>query len=515
MAFSCVTSACIQGLQVEMIRVEADISNGLPMLHMVGYLSSEVKEAADRVRTALRNADVKLPPKKIMVNLAPATLRKKGASYDLPIAVSILAALGMIPPGRLENLLIVGELSLDGSVKKVPGILPVVWQARKAGLRACIVPEGNGPEGALAEGIPVIGVSHIRQLLAYLNGEIELCPFSGEGAGNVQIAEKNTDFSEVRGQQAVKRAAEVAAAGGHNLLLVGPPGSGKSMIARRIPTILPPPAWEESLEMTSVYSVLGLVDERRPLITERPFREVHHTVTKAALIGGGRTPSPGEISLAHGGVLFLDELTEFQKPVLEVLRQPLEEHTVCIARTHGTYRFPANFMLVAAMNPCPCGNYPDLEKCSCTPGQIRQYLGKISQPFLDRIDLCVEAPKAAYEDLRLSREGTPPKEETSREIRDRVCRARRIQESRYLGTGIRANAQLDSKSLEQYCALDREGEKLMQKAFQALDLTARTYHKILKTARTIADLEESDRILARHLKEAVGYRTMDKKYWGR
>ena len=304
MAFCCVTSACIQGLQVEMIRVEADISNGLPMLHMVGYLSSEVKEAADRVRTALRNADVKLPPKKIMVNLAPATLRKKGASYDLPIAVSILAALGMIPPGRLENLLIVGELSLDGSVKKVPGILPVVWQARKAGLRACIVPEGNGPEGALAEGIPVIGVSHIRQLLAYLNGEIELCPFSGEGAGNVQTAEKNTDFSEVRGQQAVKRAAEVAAAGGHNLLLVGPPGSGKSMIARRIPTILPPPAWEESLEMTSVYSVLGLVDERRPLITERPFREVHHTVTKAALIGGGRTPSPGEISLAHGGVLF-------------------------------------------------------------------------------------------------------------------------------------------------------------------------------------------------------------------
>ncbi|WP_346663940.1 YifB family Mg chelatase-like AAA ATPase [uncultured Merdimonas sp.] len=512
MAFSAVASACIQGMQVELIRVEADISNGLPVFHMVGYLSSEVKEAAQRVRTALSNANIRLPAKKIMVNLAPATLRKKGASFDLAVAVSVLAALGIVPEESLHGVLLIGELGLDGSVRKVPGILPIVRRAREAGMKTCILPEGNGAEGALVDDICIIGVSHIRQVCGYLDGSATIAPVVRDREEAVRLPGKEEpDFAEICGQSGVKRAAEVAAAGGHNLLLVGPPGSGKSMIARRIPGILPPPCEEESLEMTAVYSVLGRVEETHPLITERPFREVHHTVTKAALIGGGRAPSPGEISLAHEGVLFLDELTEYEKPVLEALREPLEERQICIARNHGTYRFPANFMLVAAMNPCPCGNYPDLGKCSCTQNQIRQYLGKISQPFLDRIDLCVEAPRVSYEDLK----GGAMQAESSREIRKRVCAARELQARRYAGTAIRSNALLGSREVETYCLLDQDGERFMRRAFQVLNLTARTYHKILKVARTIADLENSSQILLPHLKEAAGYRTVDKQYWGR
>ncbi len=515
MAFSVVLSAGIRGMHVELVHVEADISNGLPVFHMVGYLSSEVKEAAERVRTAIRNADIVLPAKKIMVNLAPATMRKKGASYDLPIALAVLASLGVIPKEELERVLVIGELSLSGHVRKVSGILPIVKQARDAGCHTCILPLANRTEGNLVEGIRMIGVSHLKEVLGYLTHTLEPEVLAGregkeETDGAAEELTEFLDFAQVRGQQAVKRAAEVAAAGGHNLLLVGPPGSGKSMIARRIPTILPPPTEEESMEITTVYSIRGMVDERHPLITGRPFREVHHTVTRAALIGGGAVPVPGELSLAHGGVLFLDELTEFQKSVLEMLRQPLEERQVIIARSHGSYWFPANVMLTAAMNPCPCGNFPDMGKCSCTPSQIRRYLSRVSQPFLDRMDLCTEAPKIAYDDLK----GTV-KEESSEEIRERVCRARKIQTRRYAGTRVLSNAMLGSGDLEQYCALDAEGEALMRKAFLALDLTARTYHKILKVARTIADLDGSEHIRAPHLKEAAGYRTMDKKYWGR
>lgn len=512
MAFSSVMSAALQGLFVEPVFVEADVSNGLPMFHMVGYLSSEVKEASERVRTAIRNSGISIPSKKIVINLAPATVKKKGASFDLPIALALLAAVNLIPIKKLESTIVIGELSLDGRIKRVSGILPIVTEARKLGIRTCILPKENVHEGALVGEMKMIGVESLQEVLEYMNEETSLIIEKMQTQKNSMDVLKafSLDFSDVKGQTAVKRAVEVAVAGGHNILLIGPPGSGKSMIAKRIPTILPLPTLEESLEMTKIYSVLGMVDREHPLITGRPFRSVHHTVTKAALIGGGTIPTPGEISLAHGGVLFLDELAEFQKPVLEVLRQPLEERQIRITRNHGNYIFPADFMLVAAMNPCPCGNYPDLSRCNCTSGQIQQYLGRISQPFLDRIDICIETPRIAYDDLRNETES-----DDSESIRRRVCKAREIQKNRYEKTDVLTNATLSIKEIKKYCELGEEEEMLMKKAFKTLSLTARTYHKILRVARTIADLDGEDAIMASHIKEAIGYRTLDKKYWGR
>lgn len=512
MSFSTVLSAAIRGLQVEFVRVEADISNGLPMFHMVGYLSSEVKEASERVRTALHNSGIQLPAKKIVINLSPATVKKKGASFDLPIAVAVLASLGHIVDRNIRDTLVIGELSLDGKIREVPGILPIVAEAKKAGVCTCIVPKENAAEGTLVDGIEIIGTESLAEVYGYLTGELNIIPEEQEGRmeESCRKQENMPDFCDIYGQEAVKRAAEVAVSGGHNLLLIGPPGSGKSMIAKRIPGILPPTTFEESMEITQIYSIMGLVDKDRPLITERPFRSVHHTATKSALAGGGLVPVPGEISLAHEGVLFLDELAEFQKPVLEVLRQPLEEHVIRIARSHGSYVFPANFMLVAALNPCPCGHFPDMNKCTCTSWQVQQYMNKISQPFLDRIDICMEAPKVEYEALNSGKGG-----ETSEEICKRVQRTRQIQRSRYRGTDIRSNALLNVSELETYCRLGREEEKLMKQAFTSMELTARTYHKIIRVARTIADMDCEEHIMGRHLKEAIGYRTMDKKYWGR
>lgn len=509
MSFSTVLSAALEGLNVEMVRVEADVSNGLPVFHMVGYLSSEVKEAGERVRTAIRNSGFEFPPKRTVINLSPATLRKRGASFDLPIAAAILASLGHVDSGPLEKYLIIGELGLDGKVAKVPGILPVVMAARDHGIRCCIVPAENEAEGELVKGMQITGVNTLGEMVEILCGRRP--PVQSRRKRQSRKKDRAApDFSDIHGQENVKRAAEIAVAGGHNLLLIGPPGSGKSMTAKCIAGILPPLEQEESLEITKIYSVVGMLEEDSPLIMERPFREVHHTVTKAALIGGGAVPKPGEISMAHGGVLFLDELPEFRKGVLEVLRQPLEEHCIQISRTYGKYCFPANFMLVGAMNPCPCGCYPDPEACRCTPLQIQNYLGRISSPFLDRIDLCTEASRVKYENLTDGR-----KAESSAVIRERVCRARNIQKERYRDTEFRCNAMLEGKDLETYCKLGEEEKKLMEEAFSVMKLTARSYHRIIKTARTIADLEEQEKITAGHLREALAYRMTDGKYWGR
>lgn len=510
--FSTVLSATLRGLCVEFVHVEADTSNGLPMFHMVGYLSSEVKEAGERVKTAIRNSGIVIPTKKIVVNLSPANIRKKGAMYDLPIAVAILASIGEVNLQESEEILMVGELSLDGGIKHVPGVLPIVMEAKKKGCKTCIVPKENQKEASLVDGVEVIGVETLWEVCQILQGEKKSLQRENdfqEAYGAIE-KENRVDYSEVRGQRMAKRAAEIAVAGNHNMLMIGPPGAGKSMIAKRIPTILPPLTKEESMELSMIYSIVGELDQRSPLISERPFREVHHSVTKTALVGGGRVPRPGEISLAHKGVLFLDEIAEFQKPVLELLRQPIEDHQIRILRERGEYLFPAEFLLVAAMNPCPCGNYPDRNKCLCTTTQIHKYLGKISQPLLDRIDLCVDVEKVNYEDLQNGQA-----EESSAEIRDRVCRAREVQKERYREKGILTNSQLLAKDIEKYCQLGVQEEKFMRQAFERMNLTARTYYKVLCVARTIADLEEAEEISLVHLREALSYRMIDKKYWGR
>lgn len=507
---STVLSATLRGLCVEFIQVEADTSNGLPVFHMVGYLSSEVKEAGERVRTAIRNSGIMLPAKKIVINLSPANMRKKGSMFDLPIAVAILTSIGEVELAQAESVLMVGELSLDGGVKSVPGVLPIVMEAKKRGCEMCIVPKENQKEGALVEGITVVGVETLTEVCQILKTGCKRQQHSTEESWETQVWKSELDYSDVRGQQAAKRAAEIAVAGNHNMLMVGPPGAGKSMIAKRIPTILPQLTKEESMELTMIYSIIGELNQHAPLIRQRPFREVHQAVTKTALVGGGVSPKPGEISLAHKGVLFLDEIAEFQKPVLELLRQPMEDHQIKIIRERGEYLFPADFLLVAAMNPCPCGNYPDLNKCMCSSTQIRNYLGHISQPLLDRIDICVEVEKVRFKDLQGGK-----KEETSEEIRKRVCVAREVQKERYQGTGILTNAQLRGKEVERFCPLGAKENQMMQQAFERMNLTARVYYKILTVARTIADLEGEEHIQLTHLGEALSFRAMDKKYWER
>jgi len=506
MGFSTILSATMQGLEVKFVYIEADISNGLPMFHMVGYLATEVKEASERVKTALKNCNMPLPTKKIVVNFAPVHMRKRGAAFDLPMAVALLSAFEEVLPERIANTLFMGELSLDGCIRKVSGVLPIVSAAKREGYTVCVLPRENEIEGSVVDGVEIIGVSHLREVYAYLQGKAHIR--KAVAAPQKQECER-LDFAQVRGQEVLKRATEVAVAGNHNILFVGPPGTGKSMIAKRIPSILPLLSKEERIEISNVYSIMGLLSKEEPLMNTRPFRSAHHTITRAALIGGGKVPIPGELSLASGGVLFLDELAEFRKEVLEVLRQPLEEKEIKITRTLGNYTFPAHIMLVAAMNPCPCGNYPDYNRCICTDGQIRQYLGKVSQPLLDRIDLCVEAPRVEFDTLQKSQ-----KEEDSHTVRQRVHKAREMQRIRYKHSEVRTNDELKEADIDCYCALDTDGKELMKMAYQKLELTARTYYKILKVARTIADLEEKDTVEIHHLKEAISYRMLDKKYWG-
>lgn len=504
--FSSVLSATLQGLCVDFVQVEADVSNGLPMFHLVGYLSSEVKEAGERVKTAIRNSGFQLPAKKIVVNLSPADIRKKGTIFDLAIAISVLTAMEGMSQENIADTVFIGELSLDGRIKGIRGVLPIVSASKKQGYTRCVVPKDNQKEAELISGIRVVGASNLQEVYEYIKG-------NRKSSGKVQETSilidepRYADFADIRGQSFVKRAVEIAVAGGHNLLMIGPPGVGKTAIAKRIPSILPPLSREESIELTMICSIAGEVEDSCPLKSVRPFREVHSGITRAGLLGGGVYPSPGEISLAHKGVLFLDEIAEFPRGVLESLRKPLEEHTIKIIREKGEYVFPADFLLVAAMNPCPCGNYPDLEKCTCTTADRRTYFGKLSQPFLERIDLCIDVPKIQYTDL--TEKGA---EEPSQTIRERVVQARSVQKERFKGKEIQTNAGMDMREIEMHCRLSPEEQKMMEQAYVQLNLSARTYHKVLAVARTIADLDGDENITKYHLQEALGYRMLDEKY---
>ncbi len=504
--FASVLSATILGMKVYPIQVEADISDGLPSFTMVGFPSTQVREAQDRVRTALKNNGISLPPRKITVNFVPADIKKEGAGFDLPVAAAVLSAAGVLGPEHLHGVMLAGELGLNGDVHGITGILPVVIQAREQKCRFCMIPYGNLKEGKLIQDIQVIGIRNLKEMLTFLR---EPEQYREEAVPETSAEEKESvDFSEIRGQEGARRAVEIAVSGFHNLLMVGPPGAGKTMLARRIPTIMPRLTFEEGLELTKIYSIAGLLSRASPLIRKRPFRSPHHTCSAQALAGGGRKAGPGEITLAHRGVLFLDEMPEFSRRSLEILRQPLEDKVIRIARTCGTYEYPANFILCAAMNPCPCGHYPDMNQCRCTPGEVAHYLGKISQPLLDRIDLCADVSNIGFERMNSSNMG-----ESSANIRRRVEAAREIQRQRYRKENTKFNGELKGRQIEQYCRLEEQEQKYLGRVFETLPLSARAYHRILKVARTIADMEGQERIMAHHLGEALSYRAFDKKYW--
>lgn len=506
--YSCINTAILQGITSTLVTVEADVSSGMPYFEMVGFLSAEVKEAKERVRTALKNCGYELPPKRITINIYPASIKKQGCGFDLPLAIAILKAMSVIDYNEEDrNIMMIGELGLSGQINSVNGVLPILLDAINNNITECIVPYDNRNEALLASKIKIVPVRHLLDVINYLNSKDIPC-YDEVTNQNVELEDSSYDFSNINGQKLLKRACEIAVSGMHNFLMVGPPGAGKTLIAKSLPSILPKMTEKECLVSSKIASVSGSFKDNPKLINVRPFRSPHHTISPQGLVGGGNIVKPGEISLAHNGVLFLDELTEFKKSTLELLRQPMEDKEISISRTSGKYTYPSNFMLVAAMNPCSCGYYPDLNKCRCDRNSIKRYYNKLSQPLLDRIDMCAEASTVKYKDIVAKSVN-----ESSEEIRDRVIRVHAIQKDRFINESYNYNSDIPSRDIEKYCALGSEEAHFMEDIYDKYALTGRTYYKILRVARTIADMANKERISIMHLRESLMYRGLDKKYF--